>query len=215
MLNQQPFIQNNISQKKTEQWLTFPHSHPEGSGICHNVPMDEWFQHRFWALQTEPLWDSFLQFHIILASAAFKMLLQRNEKIKVTWCQVRRIWWMFETHPSEFLWQGCHLSGYGGLGPKWLSSFWSSEEASWWSQMANWRSSARSCLTMVLFTKHRILCWRHALTCNTPRQNVWTFRVTMWENRSLFCFLMWKVNLKINCWISIHSLCVFTLWSPS
>jgi hypothetical protein len=36
-LIQQPFIQNNISQEKTEQWPTFPHSHPDGIGICHVI----------------------------------------------------------------------------------------------------------------------------------------------------------------------------------
>jgi hypothetical protein len=162
MLIQQPFIQNNISQKKTE-WLTFPHRHPGSLGICHNVPsVDASLQHRFWALQTEPLWSNFLQFHIILASVA--------SKIEVTWCQVRPIWWMFETLSSKFLSQGCHLSGYGELGTKWLSSFWCSEKAPWWSQMPNWCSSAWSCLIMVLFTKHRILCWRNALTHKTLKQ---------------------------------------------
>jgi hypothetical protein len=125
-------------------------------------------QHRFWALETEPLWN-FLQFHIILASMASKMLNQGTEKIKVTLCQVRPVWWMFGTHSSEFLQQGCHLWGYGGLGTKWLSPFWSSEEATSWSQMPNWCRSAWSCLIMVLFTKHRILCWKHALTHNTLR----------------------------------------------
>jgi hypothetical protein len=53
-----------------------------------------------------------------------------------------------------------------GLGTKWLSSLWPCEEASSWSQMPNWCRSARRCLTLVLLTKPRILCWRHAFTDN-------------------------------------------------
>jgi hypothetical protein len=44
---QQALIQNNISHEKTEQWPTFPHSHPDGTGICHNMlPVEECLPHR-------------------------------------------------------------------------------------------------------------------------------------------------------------------------
>ena len=99
------------------------------------------------------------------------------------------------------------LSGYGGLGTKWLSSFWSSEEATWWSQMPNWRRNAWSCHMMVLFTKHRILCWRHALTHNTLWPSGWLC------GKVGHCSVFLCGNLKINCCISIHLLCSYC--SPS
>jgi hypothetical protein len=55
LLTQQIFIQNNISHEKTEQRPTFPHSHPEGSGICQSISVNVAFSIEFCALQAEPL----------------------------------------------------------------------------------------------------------------------------------------------------------------
>jgi hypothetical protein len=41
LLIQQLFIQNNNFQGKRKECVTFPHSHPEGSGICHVFVISE------------------------------------------------------------------------------------------------------------------------------------------------------------------------------
>ena len=62
-----------------------------------------------WALQMEPLWDSFVRFQVSWASVTTKMLLQRAQKMEVIWCKVRAVWWMFKTASSKLLQQGYHL----------------------------------------------------------------------------------------------------------
>ena len=71
---------------------------------------------------------------------------------------------------------------------KWLPSDRSSDEASRWSQIPKRCGRARSCLTVVPFTKPRILCWRHTFTDNTLWQ--------MYKSRPLFCLLVTNVILN-------------------
>jgi hypothetical protein len=51
------------------------------------------------------------------------------------------------------------------IGTKWLT-FRLSEEVSLWSQVPNWCTCWRSCLTGVMFTIPRILCWKHTFPEN-------------------------------------------------
>ena len=121
---------------RKQQCLAFPCSHLEGLGCCHSmVWLNACLQHRIRDLQTEPLWDSFLHFCIILAPVITKMLFQRAEKMNVTWYQD-------PTWPSR--WQPCCSTLNGNAwdravklwsGRKWLPLFRLSEEASLWSQI--------------------------------------------------------------------------------
>ena len=74
------FFQSNISCKKTEQWPTFSHSHPEGWGICHSVLwVNVCLQYRILGLRMESLSDSFLHVCNFVGSVTSKILLQRTE----------------------------------------------------------------------------------------------------------------------------------------
>jgi hypothetical protein len=66
-----------------------------------------------WALWKEPLRGMFLHFHKGICDK--KMLLQWTRKVKVTWCTVRAVWWMYETLPAKLLQAGWYLSGYLGF----------------------------------------------------------------------------------------------------
>jgi len=79
----QIFVQNNISYEIRDQYIL-----SACSCICHNqFSGNDAFSTEFWDLWTESLLDSFINLCISLASVTTKMLLQRDEKIKVTWCQ--------------------------------------------------------------------------------------------------------------------------------
>jgi hypothetical protein len=95
------FIQNGIFHEKTEQWPTFPHSHTEGSGICCNVlSMNVCLQHRNLVLVNETTVRQLLALCVSLESMTTKIIPQRAEKVKGTWCQIRAVQWMFKTLPS-------------------------------------------------------------------------------------------------------------------
>lgn len=125
------------------------------------------FSTQFWAWWTEPLRDSFLNLLIRLQSVTTKMLLQRLKKMKVTRYQ-------YLTRPDR--WQPCRsnvdrsVSNIHFIVPTWhhinfiYSVLWRSIFPVIDSKCC---SSARSCLTVVPFTKSRILHWGHTFTDNT------------------------------------------------
>jgi hypothetical protein len=79
------------SESKNKQWI-FAYSVPfyswspcKGSRMYHILSsVKVCLQHVI--LWREPLWNSFLHFHIDLAYVTTNMLLQRAEEMKVTWC---------------------------------------------------------------------------------------------------------------------------------
>jgi len=100
-----------------------------------------------------------------------------------------------------------------GLGIMRCPSFWSSEEASWWSQIPNRCRTARSCVTVVLFTKPTIPCWKQtSFTDNTS----WKMHELLWWLCGKVCHcsvFSGKMLLRIKCfWESKYSLCILTVW---
>ena len=111
----------------------------------------------------EPMSDSFFHVHISLAFVITNMLPQMTE---VTWCQN-------PTHPT---WQP-HCSNldesaskYSRYSTDFPSTFWPSEEASWWSYVPRCCRSPGSYLTMFSFTKPSILYCRHKFPVDTLLQ---------------------------------------------
>lgn len=102
----------NISYKKTEQWPTLPRLSPQRFRHLSPCVISECMT----SVQNSRLceWNHCRQLLALLQhleSVNGKMLFQRTENVKVIWCQVRAMKWMFETLPSTLLQQGCHLSG--------------------------------------------------------------------------------------------------------
>jgi hypothetical protein len=148
----------------------------------------------FWALWKEPLRDLFLHFHDgICDKQDASSEGQKDESHLVI---VRAVWWMLRHFQPNCYKQADICQVVCGFRTKWPSS-WSSEEASWRSQMPNWWRSARGLLTVLPFTKHRILWWRHTFTDHVVT-NARTFRVTIRRSSSFFSFLMTNVILNKN-----------------
>jgi len=110
----------------------------------------------WWAVVDYRVWSIWLCF-----SRGPKRCKSRGAKSRMYIVQ-----WMFETLPSKLPPQGCHLLGFV---VSWhQATLFVAQKKHLGSH--RWRSdteSARSRFTMVLFTKHRVLCWRHAFSDNT------------------------------------------------
>ena len=92
--------------------------------ICDKLVPHTWFLHYDWCiLKSYP----FLQPHNATKSELYSIYLTHSHP---NFCNKAAVCWA--------VW---------GLGTKWLSYFWPSEEASWWSQIPKCCKSARSCLT--------------------------------------------------------------------
>jgi hypothetical protein len=140
----------------------------------------------FRTLWAEPLWDSFLHFHISLASVTTNMLLQGVEKVKVTWCQDpaqpnRRqpCWSNLDgdvEHPRHIQHQATSI----------LSAFWRSV-----SVVTDYKvlAEVQEASDSGSVGKTQILCWR----CTLPDSALWQMhehkRVARWKSRSLVCYL--------------------------
>jgi len=143
-------------------------SHPKGSGICHHVlSVNVQLQCRI------------LDFANGTTLRQLLSLLQHLES-ELERCFFRGLKIQNLFVAKSGLWSGCSRHSHPhccnkaaicqatwGIGVKWLSSFSTSEEASWCSQIIIWLGSSKSCLSVVLFTMPRILCWRHSYNHNT------------------------------------------------
>lgn len=78
--------------------------------------------------------------------------------------------------------------------------------------MPNWCRDEKAVLTVVLFTKPRLQCWRHTFTVITP-DKYHNFRGDV--NGKLVhayvfsCLVLFWIKM---CWINKYSLCILTLW---
>lgn len=150
----QLFVQNNISHEKLEHLYIYP----EISCICHNILSGNvcittllGFANRTTVRQL-PKCNT-------LVSVTIRMLFQIATKMEVTWLDVTMVVW--HSHPNC-----CNkVASVGLCGILALSSSccWTSEKVSWWLRLSKSCWSAEMWLTVVLFSKPRILCWRY--TC--------------------------------------------------
>jgi hypothetical protein len=118
------------------------------------------FSTELWALWSETLCGSILHFCISLASVAIKMLLERAEKLNISWSFVAAVWMGVSQTATVQSW----------LGTKCIPSFWPSDEA-FWCRFQN-GAEVQETVTVVPFAKPRILCWRHKFT-----EKLWQYMI--------------------------------------
>ena len=78
------------------------------------LSVNECLQHRILGFINGTTVRQLLVLPLSWANVTTKLLLQRAQKIEVTWCKVRAVWWIFMTAPSKSLQQGYYLPGCVG-----------------------------------------------------------------------------------------------------